>query len=207
MSDLPPLRIPFNRVSLQGNEVEYLRRAVEGGWTAGGGPFTRRAHELLERELGGTRCLLTTSCTHALERAALLLDIEPGDEVIVPSFTFVSTVNAFVLRGARPVFVDVRADTLNIDEANIEERLTSRAKAILPVHYAGVGCEMDVILEIGRRRAVAVIEDNAHGLFGKHRGRWLGTFGALATQSFHETKNFGCGEGGALLINNRRYVE
>jgi len=207
MSDLPPLRIPFNRVSLQGNEVEYLRRAVEGGWTAGDGPFTRRANELLERELGVTRCLLTTSCTHALEMAALLLDIEPGDEVIVPSFTFVSTVNAFVLRGARPVFVDVRADTLNIDEAKIEERLTSRAKAILPVHYAGVGCEMDVILEIGRRRAVAVIEDNAHGLFGKHRGRWLGTFGALATQSFHETKNFGCGEGGALLINDRRYVE
>ena len=207
MSDLPSLRIPFNRVSLQGNEIDYLRQAVEGGWTAGDGPFTRRCNELLERRLGVPKVLLTTSCTHALEMAGLLLGVSPGDEVLVPSFTFVSTVNAFVLRGARPVFVDVRSDTLNLDEARIEEKLTPRTKAIVPVHYAGVGCEMETILEIALRRGIAVVEDNAHGLFGKYRGRWLGTFGGLATQSFHETKNFGCGEGGALLVNDHRYIE
>jgi dTDP-4-amino-4,6-dideoxygalactose transaminase len=207
VSELPAFRIPFNRVSLQGKEIEYLRQAVEGGWTAGDGPFTRRCNELLERELDVARVLLTTSCTHALEMAALLLDIGPGDEVIVPSFTFVSTINAFVLRGATPVFVDVRRDTLNLDESKVEARLTPRTKAIVPVHYAGVGCEMEPILEIARRGGIAVVEDNAHGLFGKHRGRWLGTFGALATQSFHETKNFGCGEGGALLVNDRRYTD
>jgi dTDP-4-amino-4,6-dideoxygalactose transaminase len=207
VSELPTFRIPFNRVSLQGREIEYLRQAVEGGWTAGDGPFTRRCNELLERELNVPRALLTTSCTHALEMAALLLDIGPGDDVVVPAFTFVSTVNAFVLRGARPVFVDVRADTLNLDEDQLEARLTQRTKAIVPVHYAGVGCEMEPILEIACRRGIAVVEDNAHGLFGKYRGRWLGTFGALATQSFHETKNFGCGEGGALLVNDDRYAE
>jgi len=207
MSELPSFRIPFNRVALQGREIEYLRQAVEGGWTAGDGPFTRRCNALLERELGVPRAFLTTSCTHALEMAALLLEIGDGDEVIVPSFTFVSTINAFVLRGARPVFVDVRSDTLNLDERKIEERMTARTKAIVPVHYAGVGCEMDAILDVAKRHDVAVIEDNAHGLFGKHHGRWLGTFGALATQSFHETKNFGCGEGGALLVNDGRYAE
>jgi len=207
VSDLPSFRIPFNRVSLQGNEIEYLRQAVEGGWTAGDGPFTHRCNALLERELGVARALLTTSCTHALEMAALLLDIGPGDEVVVPSFTFVSTVNAFVLRGARPVFVDVRRDTLNLDEAQIEERLTARTKAIVPVHYAGVGCEMEAILRLAGDRGIAVVEDNAHGLFGKFRGRRLGTFGALAAQSFHETKNFGCGEGGALLVNDPGYAE
>jgi dTDP-4-amino-4,6-dideoxygalactose transaminase len=205
--DLPSLRIPFNRVSLQGKEIDYLRQAVEGGWTAGDGPFTRRCNELLEQRLGVPRVLLTTSCTHALEMAGLLLGISPGDEVLVPAFTFVSTINAFVLRGARPVFVDVRPDTMNLDEGRIEEKLTPRTKAVVPVHYAGVGCEMDAILEIAARRDIPVVEDNAHGLFGKYRGRWLGTFGALATQSFHETKNFGCGEGGALLVNDRRYIE
>jgi dTDP-4-amino-4,6-dideoxygalactose transaminase len=207
VSNAPAIRIPFNRVSLQGGEIEYLRQAVEGGWTAGDGPFTRRCNELLERELGVTEVLLTTSCTHALEMAALLLDVEPGDEVIVPAFTFVSTVNAFVLRGARPVFVDVRPDTLNLDETLIEARITPRTKAIVPVHYAGVGCQMERILDVAARAGIAVVEDNAHGLFGKYRGRWLGTFGTLATQSFHETKNFGCGEGGALLVNDRRHAE
>ncbi len=153
------------------------------------------------------KALLTTSCTHALEMAALLLDIGPGDEVIVPSFTFVSTVNAFVLRGARPVFIDVRPDTLNLDETKLERLITPRTKAIVPVHYAGVGCEMDAILEVAQRYGVAVVEDNAHGLFGKYKGRYLGTFGSLATQSFHETKNFTCGEGGALLINDPQYIE
>ena len=162
---------------------------------------------LLERELGVPKALLTTSCTHALEMAALLLDIQPGDEVIVPSFTFVSTVNAFVLRGARPIFMDIRPDTLNIDETLIERRIGPRTRAIVPVHYAGVGCEMDAILDIAARHGLAVVEDNAHGLFGKYRERFLGTFGSLAALSFHETKNFICGEGGALLINDPRYIE
>jgi len=162
---------------------------------------------LLERELGVAKSLLTTSCTHALEMAALLLDIQPGDEVIVPSFTFVSTINAFVLRGARPVFCDVRADTLNIDEQQIEKLISSRTNAIVVVHYAGVGCEMDAILALAERRRIAMVEDNAHGLFAKYKGKYLGTFGCLATQSFHETKNVTCGEGGALLMNDPRYIE
>ena len=153
------------------------------------------------------KCLLTTSCTHALEMTALLLNIQPGDEVILPSFTFVSTANAFVLRGARPVFIDIRSDTLNLDERQLERLTAPRTRAIVPVHYAGVGCEMDVILEIARRHGIAVVEDNAHGLFGKFRGKYLGTFGSLAAHSFHETKNFTCGEGGALFINDARYVE
>lgn len=200
-------RIPFNRPCLVGNEPLYMAQAVQQGHISGDGYFSKRCHELLERELGVRKALLTTSCTHALEMAALLLDIRPGDEVIVPSFTFVSTVNAFVLRGARPIFIDVRPDTLNLDEAKLEPLLTPRTKAIVPVHYAGVGCEMDAILEVARRHGVAVVEDNAHGLFGKYKGRYLGTFGCLATQSFHETKNFTCGEGGALLINDPQYAE
>jgi dTDP-4-amino-4,6-dideoxygalactose transaminase len=162
---------------------------------------------LLETEVGVRRALVTTSCTHALEMAALLLDLGPGDEVIVPAFTFVSTASAFVLRGARLVFADVRPDTLNLDEARVAELVTPRTRAIVPVHYAGVGCEMDALGEIAARCGAAVIEDNAHGLFGAYRGRLLGTFGALATQSFHETKNISCGEGGALLINHERFVE
>jgi dTDP-4-amino-4,6-dideoxygalactose transaminase len=150
---------------------------------------------------------LTTSCTHALELAALLLDLKRGDEVIVPSFTFVSSVNAFVLRGARPVFADIRADTLNLDERQLEALITRRTKAILVMHYAGVACEMDAIMALAARHGVAVVEDNAHGLFAKYLGRQLGTFGTFATQSFHETKNFSCGEGGALLINDARYIE
>jgi dTDP-4-amino-4,6-dideoxygalactose transaminase len=201
------MRIPFNRAGLTGNEFRYIFQALEFGHISGDGRFTTKCHELLEKELGVAKVLLTTSCTHALEMAALLLDIQAGDEVIVPSFTFVSTVNAFVLRGARPVFCDIRRDTLNLDESRLEHLITPQTKAVLPVHYAGVGCEMESILEIAHRRGVAVVEDNAHGLFGKYKGKQLGTFGCLATQSFHETKNVTCGEGGALLINDVNYIE
>ena len=200
-------RIPFNRPAIVGKELYYISQAIHEGHAAGDGAFTKRCHAFLEEALGVPKVLLTTSCTHALEMAALLLDIQPGDEVIVPSFTFVTTVNAFVLRGARPVFVDIRPDTLNLDEGLLEGLITPRTKAILPVHYAGVGCEMDAILEIAGRHGIAVVEDNAHGLFGKYKGRYLGTFGCLATQSFHETKNFSCGEGGALLISDMKYIE
>jgi dTDP-4-amino-4,6-dideoxygalactose transaminase len=177
------------------------------GHASGDGPYTKKCHALLQQSLGVQKVLLTTSCTHALEMAALILNIQPGDEVIFPAFTFVSTVNAFVLRGAHPVFADVRRDTLNLDETQIERLITPRTKAIVPVHYAGVGCEMDTIMEIANKHGISVVEDNAHGLFGKYKGRYLGTFGSLATQSFHETKNFSCGEGGAFLINDPQYVE
>jgi dTDP-4-amino-4,6-dideoxygalactose transaminase len=200
-------RIPFNRPSIAGNELAYIRQAIQSGHASGDGPFTQQCHALLQRELGVPRVLLTTSCTHALEMTALLLDIQPGDEVIVPSFTFVSTVNAFVLRGARPVFADIRPDTLNLDERQLQRLITPRTRAILPVHYAGVGCEMDIINDIAQKHGIAVVEDNAHGLFAKYRGQYLGTFGSLATQSFHETKNFSCGEGGALIINDPDLVE
>jgi dTDP-4-amino-4,6-dideoxygalactose transaminase len=190
-----------------GKELYYISQAIHNGFSAGDGTFTKRCHALLEQILGVPKALLTTSCTHALEMAALLLNIQPGDEIIVPSFTFVTTVNAFVLRGAKPVFVDIRPDTLNIDETQIERAVTARTKAIVVVHYAGVGCEMDTIAEIAARHGIPIVEDNAHGLFGQYKGRNLGTFSSLATQSFHETKNFTCGEGGALLINDRRYIE
>lgn len=199
--------IDFNKPTLIGCEFAYIQQAIENRHISGDGYFTKQCHTLLENTLGVPKVLLTTSCTHALEMAALLLDIQPGDEFIVPSFTFVSTVNAFVLRGARPVFIDIRPDTLNFDEQQLERLITPRTKAILVVHYAGVACEMDKILEIARRYAIPVVEDNAHGLFGKYHGRYLGTFGALATQSFHETKNFTCGEGGALLINSPDLIE
>src|SRR5579862_2172751 len=194
--------IPFNRFSKTGAEFTYIQQAIDEMHVSGNGRFTKMCHALLEELLGAPKVLLTTSCTHALEMAALLLDIQPGDEVIVPSFTFVSTAAAFVLRGARPVFIDVRPDTLNLDERLLEQLITPRTKAIVPVHYAGVGCEMDAILEIAGRYGVPVVEDNAHGLMGKYKGKYLGTFGCLATQSFHETKNFTCGEGGALVIND-----
>ncbi|MBI4832468.1 MAG: dTDP-4-amino-4,6-dideoxygalactose transaminase [Candidatus Lindowbacteria bacterium] len=199
--------IPFNRPFFVGTEFDYIKQALANGHISGDGPFTKKCHSLLERILGVKKALLTTSCTHALEMAALLLDVGPRDEVIVPSFTFVSTVNAFVLRGARPVFIDVRRDTLNLDETQLEGLITVRTKAIVPVHYAGVGCEMDVILRIAECLGVPVVEDNAHGLLGKYKGRYLGTFGCVAAQSFHETKNFTCGEGGALLINDPRCIE
>ena len=200
-------RIPFNRPTLSGPEPEYMLQAVAAGHLAGDGPFTLRCHAMLQELLGVPRVLLTTSCTHALEMAALLLDVGPGDEVIVPSFTFVSTVNAFALRGARPVFADIRPDTLNIDEQQLARLISPRTRAIAPVHYAGVGCEMDAICSTAAEHGLTIVEDNAHGLLGRYRNRWLGTFGALATQSFHETKNFTCGEGGALLINDPRFIE
>jgi len=199
--------IPFNRPVLAGKEVEYIQHAIDNLHISGDGKFTKRCSAVLEQELGVPKVLLTTSCTHALEMSAMLLDIRPGDEVIVPSFTFVSTINAFVLRGARPVFIDIRPDTLNMDESQIERLITPRTRAIVVVHYAGVGCEMDSVLRVSNRRRIPVVEDNAHGLFGKYRGKHLGTFGCLAAQSFHETKNFSCGEGGALIINDSQYVE
>lgn len=200
-------RIPFNKPSLAGNEFRYMAEALERGHISGDGSFTERCHSLLEQYLQVKKVFLTPSGTHALELIALLLDVGPGDEVIVPSFTFVSTANAFVLRGARPVFADIRPDTLNLDETRLECLITPRTKAIVVVHYAGVGCEMDAILEIARRHGVAVVEDNAHGLFGAYKGKPLGTFGPLAALSFHETKNITCGEGGALIINALQYIE
>jgi dTDP-4-amino-4,6-dideoxygalactose transaminase len=199
--------IPFNRSTLLGKELEYIFRTMTIGQIAGDQLYSKKCQVLLEEELGVAKALVTTSCTHALEMCALLLDIKPGDEVIVPSFTFVSTANAFALRGARIVFADIRPDTLNLDESRLEELVTPKTKVIVPVHYAGVGCEMDAILEIANRHGIAVVEDNAHGLFGKFKGRWLGTFGCLASQSFHETKNITCGEGGALLINDPKFIE
>ena len=184
-----------------------MQQALQKSHISGDGQYTKKAHALLEEVIGVPKVLLTTSCTHALEMSALLLDLKDGDEVIVPSFTFVSTINAFVLRSAKPVFADIRPDTLNIDETKIESLITPRTRAIVVVHYAGVGCEMDAIMEIARRHNLPVIEDNAHGLFGKYKGKQLGTFGVMATQSFHETKNFTSGEGGALLINDKRYIE
>ena len=201
------MHIPFNRPFFSGKEFDFIQEAITSWQLSGDGAFTRKCHAFLEKELGAKKSLLTTSCTHALEMAALLLDIQPGDEVIVPSFTFVSTVNAFVLRGGKPVFIDIRPDTLNLDETQLERLITPRTRAILVVHYAGVGCEMDPILQIAAEYGVAVVEDNAHGLFGKYKGKHLGTFGCLATQSFHETKNLTCGEGGALLINDPSYIE
>ena len=199
--------IPFNRASFAGSELVYLAEAVANGHISGDGPFTKRCHVLLESEIGVAKALLTTSCTHALDESAMLLDFHEGDEVIVPSFTFVSSVNAFVLRGGRPVFADIRPDTLNIDETELESLVTPKTKAIVVVHYAGVACEMDAVMATAKAHGIGVVEDNAHGLFGRYRGRNLGTFGSLATLSFHETKNVTCGEGGALLINDPTLVE
>jgi dTDP-4-amino-4,6-dideoxygalactose transaminase len=203
----PSLRIPFNRPTHTRLVDEYVAAALHSGHLSGDGPFTQRCQDLLGDLFGGSTVRLTTSGTHALELMALLLNIGPGDEVIVPSFTFSSTVNAFVLRGATPVFIDIRSDTLNLDESRLEALITERTRAIVPVHYAGVACEMDPILEIAARQGVPIVEDNAHGLFGRYRGRLLGTFGVMAAQSFHETKNFSCGEGGAIVINDSAYIE
>jgi dTDP-4-amino-4,6-dideoxygalactose transaminase len=202
-----PFNIPFNKPAIAGNEYAYIADAIRRGHISGDGYYTRQCQSMLGDALGVRRTLLTTSCTHALEMSALLLDIREGDEVIVPSFTFVSTVNAFVLRGARPVFIDIRPDTLNMDERLLAGLITPRTRAIVVVHYAGVGCEMDEILRIAGQHGIPVVEDNAHGLFGRYKGKMLGTFGCLATQSFHETKNIHCGEGGALLINDPSMIE
>lgn len=207
MANNSAYKIDFNRPTIVGKELYYISQAIHNGHSAGDGAFTKKCHKFLEEALGVPKALLTTSCTDALEMCALLLDIAPGDEVIVPSFTFVTTINAFVLRGAKPVFVDIRPDTLNLDETQLEQLITERTRAIVPVHYAGVGCEMDAICAIAAKYGIAIVEDNAHGLFGKYKGRYLGTFGTFATQSFHETKNFICGEGGAILINDPLYLE
>jgi len=196
------IHIPFNKPCIVGSELIYVGQAVAGGHASGDGPFTRRAQKLMEGRFGARRMLLTTSCTAALELAALLCELGPGDEVILPSYTFVSTANAVVLRGATPVFVDIRPETLNIDERLIEAAVTPRTRAIFPIHYAGVACEMDEIMAIAQRHDLLVVEDAAQGVFAKYKGQWLGTIGHLGCYSFHETKNFSCGEGGALVINN-----
>ncbi|MDY6880515.1 MAG: dTDP-4-amino-4,6-dideoxygalactose transaminase [Thermodesulfobacteriota bacterium] len=201
------MKIPFNKPFTSGKEIDYIRDVIASGRISSNGVYTKKCQAWLETKLGCCRSILTHSCTGALEMAALLLDIQPGDEVIVPSFTYVSTVNSFVLRGARPVFIDIRPDTLNMDETQLERLITPRTKAIVPVHYAGVGCEMDRIMRIAQNQQISVIEDNAHGLLGKYKGRYLGTFGCLAAKSFHGTKNFTCGEGGALVVNDPQYVE
>jgi dTDP-4-amino-4,6-dideoxygalactose transaminase len=201
------IQIPFNQPGRVGTEMQYVEAALAAGHISGDGTFSRRCHELLQDAIGVRKILLTTSCTDALEMSAMVLDLKPGDEVIVPSFTFVSCVNAIALRGARPIFADIRPDTLNIDETKVERLITKRTRAIMVVHYAGVGCEMDAINALAASYKLPVIEDNAHGLFGTYRGRQLGTFGTLATLSFHETKNFTCGEGGALLINDPALIE
>ena len=199
--------IPFNRPSIIGKELFYISKVIHNGISSGDGEFTTKCHAILRDILSVSKVLLTTSCTHALEMTALLLNIKPNDEVVLPSFTFVSTVNAFILRGAKPVFVDIRRDTMNLDERQLEQLISPKTKAIIPVHYAGVGCEIDDIMEIANHHGIAVIEDNAHGLFGKYKGKYLGTIGTFGTQSFHETKNIACGEGGALLINDENYIE
>lgn len=200
------MTIAFNRPTLAGNELAYIREALENAHISGDGPFTKKCHAWLEDSLGARRALLTHSCTAALEMAAILAEVGPGDEVIMPSYTFVSTANAFVLRGATPVFVDVRADTMNLDERRVEAAITPRTKAICVVHYAGVGCDMDEIMGIAGRHGLLVIEDAAQALMATYKDRLLGTIGALAALSFHETKNLISGEGGALIINDPRFI-
>lgn len=199
--------IPFNKPPYVGTEPEYMMKAISNRKICGDGEFTKKCNTWIEEKTGTSKALLTTSCTQALEMAALLTDIEPGDEVIMPSFTFVSTANAFVMRGARIVFVDIRPDTQNIDEKLIENAITDKTKAIVPVHYAGVGCEMDTILEIGRKHSIRVVEDAAQGVMSTYKGRGLGSLGDFGCYSFHETKNYSMGEGGAILIRNEADIE
>jgi dTDP-4-amino-4,6-dideoxygalactose transaminase len=201
------VKIPFNKPFIIGRELEYITQAVASGHLSGDGMFTKKCHAWMEQKFGAKKVLLTHSCTAALEMAAILADIRPGDEVIMPSYTFVSTANAFVLRGAVPVWCDIREDTLNIDETKIEALITLKTKAIVPVHYAGVGCEMDAIMEIAKRHNLLVIEDAAQAVNATYKGRYLGTIGHLGCYSFHETKNFISGEGGALVINDDGFKE
>ena len=200
-------RISFNKPFIVGKELYYIAQAVQCGHLSGDGVFTKKCNAWLEQKTGAKKALLTHSCTAALEMAALLCDIQPGDEFIVPSYTFVSTVNAFVLRGGVPVFVDIRPDTMNLDETKIEGAITPRTKAIVPVHYAGVACEMDAIMDIAKRHDLLVVEDAAQGVDSTYKGKALGTIGNLGCYSFHETKNFISGEGGALVINDERFLE
>lgn len=199
--------INFNVPPYTGKELDYISRAVENQKICGDGEYTKKCNAWIEEKTGTAKCLLTTSCTHATELAALLADIKPGDEVIMPAYTFVSTADAFVLRGATPVFVDIRPDTMNIDEAKIEDAITDKTRAIVPVHYAGVACEMDTIMEIADRHHLAVIEDAAQGIMSSYKGKALGTFGDFGCFSFHETKNYSMGEGGALLIRDGKNIE
>lgn len=205
MNSKPP-HVPFNRPFMVGHELDYITEAVQSGHLAGDGPFTRRCQSWLEEALGARRVMLTHSCTAALEMSAMLCGVEPGDEVIMPSFTFVSTANAFLLRGARPVFVEIRPDTLNLDENQVEEAITNRTRAIVPVHYAGVSCEMDRLLDIASRHHLRLVEDAAQGIRASYKGRPLGSIGDLGTLSFHETKNLISGEGGALVIQDEELV-
>lgn len=198
--------IPFNKPGFVGKELQYLQDSVERGHISGDGYFSKICHKYMQEEFGLAAAFLTTSGTHALEMAALLLRLDAKDEVIIPSFSFVSTANAFVLHQAKPVFIDIRPDTLNLDESQLEDLITERTKAVVPVHYAGVGCEMDTILAIAGKYGIAVVEDNSHGLFGTYKNQPLGTLGCLSTLSFHETKNIICGEGGALWINDPQYI-
>ena len=199
--------IRFNVPPYTGKEMENVKKAVESMHICGDGEFTKKCNAFLEKQTGAAKCLLTTSCTHALEMAALLCDIKEGDEVIMPSYTFVSTADAFVLRGAKIVFVDIRPDTMNIDENLIEDAITEKTKVIAPVHYAGVGCEMDKIMDIAKRHGLKVVEDDAQGIMSTYKGKSLGTFGEFGALSFHETKNYSMGEGGALLLRDERYIE
>ncbi len=201
------MKIPFNKPYMTGKELEYIRQAHANLHLSGGGPFTGKCHAWLEKHIGCNKALLTHSCTGALEMAAILCGIVPGDEIIMPSYTFVSTANAFVLRGGVPVFVDIRRDTLNIDETLIEQAITPRTKAIVPVHYAGVPCAMDEIMEIAKRHDLLVVEDAAQAFLSEYNGKPLGTIGDIGALSFHETKNIISGEGGALLLNNERFIE
>ncbi len=197
----------FNKPLVTGKEKEYLFQVLSDGKLSGDGLFTAKCNQWFGEHFGCPKALLTTSCTHALEMAAILPDIQPGDEVIMPSYTFVSTANAFVLRGAKIVFIDIRPDTMNIDETLIESAITEKTKAIAPVHYAGVACDMDTIMEIAHRHGLLVIEDAAQGVMSKYKGKYLGTIGHMGCYSFHETKNYTCGEGGALIINDEHFIE
>ena len=205
---MPNIRIPFNKPPYTGKEIAYITEAVtKNRKICGDGPFTKKCDAWFEERTGAAKSLLTTSCTHATELAALLCDIGPGDEVIMPAYTFVSTANAFVLRGAKPVFVDIRPDTMNIDETLIEAAVNEKTKAIVPVHYAGIACEMDTIMDIAARHNLYVIEDAAQGVLSTYKGRALGTIGDFGCYSFHETKNYSMGEGGALLMRDQKFVE
>ncbi|MDM3862401.1 MAG: dTDP-4-amino-4,6-dideoxygalactose transaminase, partial [Aphanizomenon gracile PMC644.10] len=203
----PMNKIPFNKPYMTGKELWYISQAHHAGQLAGDGNYTKKCHQWLEGQTNCHKALLTHSCTAALEMSAILADLEPGDEVIMPSYTFVSTANAFVLRGAVPVFVDIRPDTLNLDETLVEAAVTNRTRAIVPVHYAGVGCEMDTLQNIAQKHHLLLIEDAAQALMASYKGQPLGSFGDLGCFSFHETKNIIAGEGGALIINNSRFTE
>jgi dTDP-4-amino-4,6-dideoxygalactose transaminase len=199
--------LPFNKPPFAGKEFDYMRQAMQNNKICGDGEFTKKCHHWLEQHINTKKALLTTSCTHALEMSAILANIQPNDEVIAPSFTFVSTVNAFVLRGAKIKFVDIRPDTMNLDENLIEAAITPRTKVIVPVHYAGVACEMDTIMALAKKYNLLVVEDAAQGVMSSYKGRALGSIGDMGTFSFHETKNYTMGEGGALLLNNKNYIE